>query len=153
MNKSFWILIGVIFFTEYCVGPFIDNLNDTLVKRFQIPYVTAGEILIIPYGLASILSIALGKMLSIRPTWRRKSFFLASLLYFLGLAGLYFLPNIRKGDKASSFHYVVIAFFCIAMSFIFAEIYSCLCSCIIYVVEKKYLGTAWGVIGSTLGFS
>jgi hypothetical protein len=103
MNKSFWILIGVIFFTEYCVGPFIDNLNDTLVKRFQIPYVTAGEILIIPYGLASILSIALGKMLSIRPTWRRKSFFLASLLYFLGLAGLYFLPNIRKGDNGFKF--------------------------------------------------
>jgi hypothetical protein len=94
MSKSFWVIIGAVFFTEYCLGSFVDNLNDTLVKRFQIPYVTAGEILILPYGLASLISIVLGKMLSLRPKWRRKSFFAASLSYFLGITGIYLLPNI-----------------------------------------------------------
>jgi methyl coenzyme M reductase alpha subunit len=63
MPKSFWIIVGAVFFVQYNLAAYFDNLNDTIVKRFQIPYVNAGYLMFIPYGLSVIFSFILGKIL------------------------------------------------------------------------------------------
>jgi hypothetical protein len=59
-------------------------------------------------------------MLSVKPKWRRKSFFIASLSYFSGVLGLYLLPNIEKDEATPIYHFIVIVYFCVSMSFLFS---------------------------------
>jgi len=63
MPKAFWVIVGAVFFTETVIGSYIDNLNDTIVKRFRISYVNAGYLMFIPYGAAAIISFILGLVL------------------------------------------------------------------------------------------
>ena len=47
----------MVFFSEGSLGPFSNNLNDLIVKRFAIPYGDAGKLLIIPFFLTNTLPI------------------------------------------------------------------------------------------------
>ena len=46
-----------VFFGESSIGPYFDNLTDLLVKRFGVPYITAGQISMIPCGLCPLFAI------------------------------------------------------------------------------------------------
>jgi hypothetical protein len=50
-------------------------------------------------------------------------------------------------------HYIVIALQFATMSYLLSILYGVLSSSIVYVVEPRYLGIGWGVIGSTIGIS
>jgi MFS family permease len=48
---------------------------------------------------------------------------------------------------------VVLAFFCLTLSFGFSILFSGLMAAIPYVVEEKAMGTAYGVLGCVIGLS
>ena len=70
----------------------MDNLNDLLVKRFNIPYPDAGALLIIPYSGLTIFSIIFSVLISKKPHTRRNTFLMSNLLYALAQVLLYLLP-------------------------------------------------------------
>lgn len=94
MKKEFWILIGAILFFELCIASYIDNLNDTLVKRFQFSYVTAGYFLFIPYGLAAVCSYVIGNILKRNAKLKRKIIVFGAIFFSIGILLSYLLPNI-----------------------------------------------------------
>lgn len=94
MPKQFWVLIAGVFFINYNIASYYDNLNDAIVKRFQIPYVNAGYLMFIPYGIAALFSFILGKILEKNPKLRRKSILYGTILYGIGLLTLYMVPNL-----------------------------------------------------------
>lgn len=57
------MIVGAVFFIEYVLGCYVDNLNDSIVKRFRISYVNAGYMMFIPFGAATIISYVLGLVL------------------------------------------------------------------------------------------
>jgi len=71
-------------------------------------------------------------------------------LYFVALI---FLSLIPQTDTPSSLNYLVVILFLFIMSFNWAVFHSILEPCIAYYVEEKALGSAWGVVGSSLGLS
>lgn len=77
----------------------------------------------------------------------------STLIYSIGLLAMYYLPNVTENDKTSIFHYVIISFQFLTVSYLLSVLYGVLSSSIVYIVSPKYLGIAWGVIGSTIGFS
>jgi len=79
--------------------------------------------------------------------------FSSTVLYSIGLLAVYYLPNITGDDETPSFHYVVIGFQFLTVSYLLSILYGVLSSSIVYIVSSKHLGIAWGVIGSTIGFS
>lgn len=131
----------------------MDNLNDTIVKRFKITYVNAGYLMFIPYGAAAIISIFLGLILEKKPKLRRTLIGSSTISYSLGLLLMYFLPNIGDDDEPTALHYVVIALQFFTVSYSLSILYGVLSSSIVYIVRPKNLGIGWGVIGSTIGFS
>lgn len=86
--------MGAILFFELCIASYIDNLNDTLVKRFQFSYVTAGYLLFIPYGLAAVCSYIIGKILNQNSKLKRKIIVCGAASFSIGILGSYLLPNI-----------------------------------------------------------
>lgn len=80
------------FFSEISLGGFMDNLNDLLVKRFSIPYTDAGALLITPYSGLTLFSIIFSVLISKRPSIRRNTYLISTLLYALGQVLLYLLP-------------------------------------------------------------
>lgn len=94
MPKDFWVIVGAVFFTEIVLGSYIDNLNDSIVKRFSISYVNAGYLMFIPYGAAAIICFLLGLLLDKRPKMRRPLMTLSNVAYSIGLLLVYFLPNV-----------------------------------------------------------
>jgi len=42
------VLCGAIFSFEAALGPYFDNMNEMIVKRFGIDYTDAGKMLIVP---------------------------------------------------------------------------------------------------------
>jgi hypothetical protein len=92
MPKMFWILMLSCFFSEISLGGFMDNLNDLLVKRFNIAYTDAGALLIIPYSGLTIFSIIFSVLISKKPSFRRITYVISTLLYALGQIFLYLLP-------------------------------------------------------------
>ena len=51
----------------------------------------------IPYGLAALFSFFIGKILQKRPKFRRISILVSSIIYSIGLFGMYLLPNLSEG--------------------------------------------------------
>jgi hypothetical protein len=49
----------------------------------------------IPYGLAALFSYFLGKILQKKPKFRRISILISSIIYSIGLLGMYLLPNLN----------------------------------------------------------
>jgi hypothetical protein len=69
-------------------------LNDSIVKRFQIPYVVAGYLMCIPFGGAALISFVLGLILQKKPTLRRPMTFFSNFFITISILAVYFLPNI-----------------------------------------------------------
>ena len=153
MSKQFWVIIGAVFFFELCIATYIDNLNDTLVKRFKFSYVKAGYFLFIPYGVAALLSFLIGRTLEKRPQIKRKIILTGGIMFCLGMIGSYLLPNIETNAKIPTFYYVFVGLQFVTISLMMSILYGCLSSSIKYVVDEENLGIAWGVIGSSVGLS
>jgi hypothetical protein len=66
---------------------------------------------------------------------------------------MYFLPNVSDGDQPTMIHYIVIILQFVTISYSMSVMYGVLSSSIVYIIDAKYLGIGWGVIGSTIGFS
>lgn len=107
----------------------------------------------IPFGAATIISYVLGLMLDKKPKLRRVIIFSSTILYTIGLLVVYYLPNVSGDDETPIFHYIVICLQLFTLSYLISILYGVLSSSIVYIVSPKYLGIAWGVIGSTIGFS
>lgn len=125
-------MIAMVFFSEGSLGPFLNNLNDLIVRRFAISYADTGKLLIIPFGALSIFSVIVGKVFTQNSKIRRKSFLFSTSLYFVMMAALYFVPN---QESPSTFYYFFVALFLLTMSFAFSIFYSGMCTSISYVVK------------------
>ncbi len=68
----------------------------------------------------------------------------------MGTLGIYLLPNNTDASQVSPFDYVVIALFLVSISFMSGNIYTALSSSVSLLTDKRRLGTAWGVIGTSL---
>ena len=147
---EFWVIVGAIFFSESCMGPFNDNLNELLVRRFGISYTTSGGLLLIPMTGLTVLTFVFGKMLRDNAAIRRLSIAVGSLFYLATMTSLYFLPNTTHPQL---YHYFVIVIFLLSFS-VFATVYlSFLTTSIPFYVSPSVLGTAWGLAGSSVGFA
>lgn len=150
MPKLFWIIIFAMVVNEVAMCIFT-NLNDLIINRFKIDYVTTGNLLIIPYIAGSIVALIFGRMLSLRPTVRRTCILICTLLSTAGVVALYFLPNNSTSEEVNAGDYVVIIGFLILLSLMAGSMYTVLGSSITLLVDEKRLGTAWGVIGTAVG--
>lgn len=127
------------------------NLNDLIINRFKIDYVTTGNLLMIPYVAGSIVALIFGRMLAVRPTARRSCILICTSLSTAGVAALYFLPNNYTVEDVSAVDYVVVVVFLLMLSLMAGSMYTVLGSSITLLVDEKRLGTAWGVIGTAVG--
>jgi hypothetical protein len=134
MPKEFWVIVGAVFLTELVFGLCIDNLNDSMVKRFNISYVDAGYLMFIPYGAAPIICFLLGLLLNVYPTFRRPCMAITNICYSAGLLFVYFLPNIDSDDKPTGLHYIAIIFQLFTISAVLAILYGVLSASIVYVI-------------------
>ena len=66
------------------------------------------------------------------------------------MAIIYFLPNVTA-DTPNAIHYVVVILFLVFFSIFSASIYTTMTSSVSLLVDKKRLGTAWGVVGTAIG--
>lgn len=150
MPKLFWIIIFAMVVNEIAMCIFT-NLNDLIINRFKMDYVTTGNLLIIPYVAGSIVALIFGRMLSLRPTMRRTSILLCTSLSTAGVTALYFLPNNSSSEQVNAGDYIVVVIFLILLSLMAGSMYTVLGSSISLLVDAKRLGTAWGVIGTAIG--
>ena len=150
MPRLFWIIILGILVNEVAMCVFT-NLNDLIINRFKIDYVTTGNLLIIPYVAGSILALVFGRMLAVKPTMRRACILVCTSLSTAGVAALYFLPNNSSADEVNAWDYIVIVAFLLMLSLMAGSMYTVLGSSITLLVDEKRLGTAWGVIGTAIG--
>jgi predicted neutral ceramidase superfamily lipid hydrolase len=127
------------------------NLNDLVINRFKIDYVTTGYLMMIPYALGSILALVFGKLLIIKPKIRRSLIILSPSLLALGILSIYLLPNNSSTSDINALDFIVIVVFLIFLSAMTATVYTVVSSSTSLLVDKKRLGTAWGVIGMAIG--
>lgn len=127
------------------------NLNDLIVNRFNIPYVTTGTILLIPYLLGSVFSLIFGRILSLKPTLRRRMVLGTCILISSAMILLYSLPNVGVGEETDSSTFAAVVIFLVLFSMFSGSIYTVLTSSVSLLADKKRLGTAWGVVGTGIG--
>ena len=132
------------------MGPFNDNLNELLIRRFGVPYTTAGQLLLIPMSGLTILTFIFGNILKNNPRVRRLSIAVASVLYLTTMAALYYLPNSAEPTLT---HYIMIVVFLASFSVFATVYYASLTTSVPYLVKSSILGTAWGFAGCAVGFS
>lgn len=104
------------------------NLNDMIVHRFQLTYVTTGDLLLIPFSFGAILSLFVGRILTVRSYLRRSIILISSLLVSLGFAILYSLPNNASPNEISSFDYLAIVTFLIIYGVLVSSLYTVILS-------------------------
>lgn len=121
--------------TDYIISSYIDNLNDSIVKRFKIDYVVAGYLMFIPYGIAALISFILGLILQKKPKLRRKLILSSTIIQTIGLFFVFILPNVNSGDNPTSLHYIVIAIQFLTVSYAYAMLFGVVSSSIIYIVK------------------
>lgn len=150
LSSGFWIIAASIFFFESSLGPVNDNLNELLVARFGISYTDAGKLLLIHFTLLPFISALFAYFLRKKPSIRRMSIVVSSLLYVIAHLVVYFLPN---SPEPQYYHYLVIVIFLVILSVNFTIYYVSLTAAISFLVEEEVLGTAWGIAASMVGFS
>jgi MFS family permease len=127
------------------------NLNDLIVNRFNIPYTTTGQLLLIPFILGSLFSLLFGKILISKPTLRRKMVLSSNIVITIAMIIFYFLPSLNPNEDIDSFTYIWVVFYLVMFSVFFGSIYTILVSSVSLLADKKRLGTAWGVVGTAIG--
>lgn len=110
-------MCGAIFFFEAAVGPYFDNMNDMIVKRFGINYTDAGKMLILPEALLVVFGYGISKTCSIKPHWRRKILLIISISYLILISLMYLLPNTKE---PTAIYYITICLYLLLMSMMFA---------------------------------
>ena len=93
LPRLFWLVNLTILGNEIVMNIYT-NLNDLIVSRFNIAYVTAGKLLLIPYTLGSVFSLLFGRVLTLKPTLRRKMVVATCVLISVAMVMLYFLSNV-----------------------------------------------------------
>lgn len=83
-------------------------------------------------------------------SWRRKIILGSAILFFLGHLGLFFLPNTASPEP---YHYGIVIVFLFFMSLKYSVYYSAILTSVSYFVDQNFLGSAWGIICSTIGLS
>jgi hypothetical protein len=73
---------------------------------------------------------------------------MVSILFFLAMCGLYLLPNTKEPTAS---HYIMICVCLLMISAMFATEYCALITSITYLVDEDSMGTAYGVVGTSLG--
>lgn len=139
-----------IFSFEMTLTPFLDNFNELLVKRFGISYTDAGKLILVPWTFYMICAIPMGKILSVRPKWRRSVFVLGVSVYSILMLGLYLIENT---GQPGFWHYAYVAAFLFWFSFCLAVNYIGLTTATVYLVSENTQGAAWGVCSCVISLS
>jgi hypothetical protein len=134
------------------VLPIIDNLNEAFVVSYNIPYVTAGFILMTVTFLTGIFLVVIGIMHTKFPNSKRISFIIVSVIYFISLSVLYVIPTIHKDMSTPTIHYIFAFFFLIAKAASITILWAFIYTSVIYFVDEKHLGTAYGILLTAMGF-
>ncbi len=73
--------------------------------------------LLIPFGLLIFFSLAISKICSKKPVWRRKITLSVSICFFISIFAIYLLPNTKE---PTPFYYIVICIFLLMISAMFS---------------------------------
>ena len=144
------MLVLSVFLTEGSINPFTDNIADFIIKSFGMEEKQVGLLICLLYVALIPFSLVLGKLIEVIPAQKRNLMILSKALYF-GM--LIWVSNLETTDRPTSFYYAVIIAFLLVMSFNWAVFHSIVEPITSYYVKEEHMGTAWGVIGSTLGFT
>lgn len=139
LRTSFWILMAICMLTEGLFIPFLDNANKFYQFRFGYDSVSAGNILIIPYVLSSVLSPIFGYMID--KIGKRGKFII--LATFLFLVTHYLFAMLPHSDDEEYFSIIPLVF----LGICFSLYSSVIMPSIPLVVDSKILGTALGLVG------
>ena len=97
-------------------------------------YTDAGKLILIPWFFYIVCAITMGKVLSMKPKWRRTVYFVGTSGYFILMLGLYLIPNT---DQPTFWNYAYIAIFLSWISFCLAVDYVGLTTAVVYVVSQR----------------
>ena len=139
-----------IFIGECCNGPFLDNLTDLMVKRFNIPYTISGGLTMLPCGLSPVCSMIWFWFIKKYPSKRRLIFVLIALQSVLLHLILLLVPN---SEEPTSIHYVFVVMSLLCYAFAYAGFLGIINASITMIVPPNLIGTAYGALGfaDTLG--
>ena len=93
INWEFAIYMATVFCGESVTGPYFNNLTDLLVKRFNIPYTTAGQISMIPTGFAPVFSLCIFFILKYNQSKRRIILIVLNFLSVVCHVTMLMIPN------------------------------------------------------------
>lgn len=149
-SGEFWFYILAIFFGECCNGPFLDNLTDLLLKRFGIPYTTAGALTMIPCGLSPVCALVWYYFLSRFPNRRRLIMVCIACLSLALHVTVLLIPN---SGEPGFLQYFLVALALLCYAFAYAGFLGVLNSSVTMIVPPNLVGTAYGALGfvDTLG--
>lgn len=144
----------MIFVCESALGPFLDNATDLLVKRFNFSYVTAGRLMMLPFGLTPVMSLVWSKLFVGKyPTKRRLFFIITGLQALIPHVILYVMPNNPPNTSPVAYQYVSVIIALSIFSLSFAGFCSVMIPSISLIVEEKSIGTAFSAVGSASSLS
>lgn len=139
LSFSFWILMSICMLTEGLFIPFLDNANNFYQIRFGFDSVSAGNILIIPYVLSSILSPLIGILID-RIGKRSKFIIFTAFFFFITHVIFATLPN------SNEINYISIIPL-ISLGICYSLYAAVIMPSLPLVVDNKIIGTAFGLVG------
>lgn len=150
VSWEFWIFIVTVFFGESSIGPYFDNLTDLLVKRFNIPYTTAGQLSMIPTGFSPIFSMCFFFLLKRYQSKRRIIIIILNGLSVVCHVTMLLIPNTDTPTPATYF-FSMFALLCLSGSF--AGYLGVLEVSAGMLVPKHLLGVAYGSVAAVNSLS
>ncbi|CAD8168092.1 unnamed protein product [Paramecium octaurelia] len=135
----YWYLTAIC---SLCLGiyiSFMDDVSDYYQKKFQFKPVEAGKFITIPYIFSALLCPFIGYYID-KVGHRRFFLMITSFLFIIAqiLFGSVHVASNEKWIAAIPLIIQGLAFTC----------YSCvMIPCVQYIVDQKYMGTAFGILG------
>lgn len=137
LRYSFWILTIICTILVGMYVPFLDGANGLLQLRFRFSEQQAGEIIMVTYFSAALLSIPSGIVVD-KIGMRRYVTIFASLILLAVQVILYL------STEQSHTFFIILAFSFLGLGF--ALYANCVMASVSLIVKRKILGTAFGIV-------
>lgn len=139
LKKEFWITVSICTMAMTLWIPFMDNVNRLFQKRFCYSQTSAGDVIILPYIFAVVLSIPLG--IVVDKYGHRRSLSILGLLFFLRAQVIILLYPQCQGTETTG---VILGLVLEGIGYAFYA--NVLVASIPLVCKLKLLGTAFGIM-------
>ncbi|KAM3139170.1 hypothetical protein pb186bvf_008768 [Paramecium bursaria] len=138
---TFWYLVLICTLTLGIYTPFMDDISDYYQKKYHFNAVLAGKLIVIPYLVSASSSFFVGRYID--KIGNRRFFLMITCLLFI-LAQLMF-GSLDEGNSTNPNWQSIMPLIIQGFAFTF---YSCVTiPAIQYIVDQKFMGTAFGILG------